>query len=200
MNRKILKGRLAALWLPVVFLYIFTLPVPAEEQVISKGIFIQGVDCAGMNKDQAAAAIDQKIAELGTQQVTITVGDQSTTCTLAQLGLTWTNRDVLNDMLELGSSGNIVQRYKDRKDLEHTTRQFRLTFSAGDAHLASPSSIVGSSSLLAFTLEFSISNALVFSFKVDAISDNSLLDCSRLWVRLVMSAFAFISSSSFACS
>ncbi|MBO7711549.1 MAG: VanW family protein [Lachnospiraceae bacterium] len=133
MNRKILKKRLAALWLPVVFLYIFAMSVSAQEQVISKGIFIQGVDCAGMNKDQAAAAIDQKVAELGAQQVTITVGDQSTSCTLAQLGLTWTNRDVLNDMLELGSSGNIVQRYKDRKDLEHTTRQFSLTFTADEA-------------------------------------------------------------------
>jgi hypothetical protein len=74
------------------------------------------------------------------------------------------------------------------------------TFSEGDAHFASPSAIVGNSSLLALTLAFSFSNAFVFSAKVDAIADNSSVDFVRLSLRLVISAFAFVSSSSFACS
>ena len=130
------RMRLAALWLPVVFLFISVLTAQAGEPVASKGIFVQGIDCAGMTSGQIAEAIDALVAQLGQTTVSITVGDQATSCTLAQLGLHWTNREIVSQVMYLGSSGNIIRRYKDRKDLEHTNRRFTLNFAADEAQTA----------------------------------------------------------------
>ena len=133
-----LKG-LAAWGLPVVFLYMFVIMMSrgaiAGEKLCSSGIFIQGIDCGGMNAEQMKQAVNDKVAELGATGVTITVGEQQVPSTLGALGLTWVNRDIIDEALYLGSSGNIVQRYKSKKDLEHTNRQFSLIFAADDAQV-----------------------------------------------------------------
>ena len=133
MRYKDVKVWLAVWWLPVVFLYISAMGARASEPTASRGIFIQGIDCGGMTAEEITGAVTEKIAQLGTQTVSITVGDQAASCTLAQLGLGWSNREILSDVMYLGSTGNIIRRYKDRKDLEHTNRQFQLNFSADDA-------------------------------------------------------------------
>jgi len=136
MSNRFRIRRLAALWLPVVFLFICVLTASAEEPTASKGIFVQGIDCAGMTSAQIAEAVDALVAQLGQTSVTITVGDQTTSVPLSQLGLRWTNREIISEIMYLGSSGNIIQRYKDRKDLEHTNRRFNLNFAADEAQAA----------------------------------------------------------------
>ena len=96
--------------------------------VVSKGIYLQGIDLSGMTQDEVMEAAAKKIDELGQTQVTVTAGDRSGTCTLSELGLSWRNRGVISEIFHLGATGNIVQRYKDRKDLEHSNKQFLMTF------------------------------------------------------------------------
>ena len=98
------------------------------EPVVSKGIYLQGIDLGGMTQDEVMEAAAKKIDELGQTQVTVTAGDRSGTCTLSELGLSWRNRGVISEIFHLGATGNIVQRYKDRKDLEHSNKQFLMTF------------------------------------------------------------------------
>lgn len=103
-----------------------------EDAVISNGVLIEGIDVSGMTLDQASAAVEEKITQLGETMVTLTIGDNQVTATLNQLGLEWENREILDEVKNLGTTGNIVQRYKDQKDLEHQNKEYELTFTTDE--------------------------------------------------------------------
>ena len=45
------------------------------------------------------------------------------------LGLSWANEEVVQEAAELGKSGNIINRYKDKKDLENESRKYDIDYS-----------------------------------------------------------------------
>ena len=103
-----------------------------EDAVISKGVLIEGIDVSGMTIEQASAAVEEKAAQMGETMATLTIGDNQVTATLNQLGLEWENRQILDEVKNLGTTGNIVQRYKDQKDLEHQNKEYRINFTTDD--------------------------------------------------------------------
>ena len=103
-----------------------------KDAVISNGVLIEGIDVSGMTIEQASAAVEEKAAQIGETMVTLTIGDNQVTATLNQLGLEWENRQILDEVENLGTTGNIVQRYKDQKDLEHQNKEYRITFTTDD--------------------------------------------------------------------
>ena len=120
--------RLAAGWLFAVLLCLFCAAATAGEPTVSNGIFVQGIDCGGMTREEVTRAINKKVKKLKRTAVNLKIGDQTLTCTLKDLGLRWSNKEILEEILNLGATGNIVQRYKDQKDLEHKNREFSLKF------------------------------------------------------------------------
>ena len=100
----------------------------AGEALVSNGIFLSGIDVGGMTREQVMEAARSKIEELGQTQVTVSVDENSSYCTLAELGLTWSNSEIVDELLHLGATGNIVKRYKDRKDLEHENKRYSMKF------------------------------------------------------------------------
>lgn len=100
----------------------------AGETTVSKGIYVQGIDCAGMTEEEVTAAVQDKVSQLGKTSVTLKIADQQTVCTLSELGLRWRNKEIMNEVLTLGATGNIVRRYKDQKDLQNSSREFALQF------------------------------------------------------------------------
>lgn len=106
-------------------------PVRGEEDtVISNGVFIEGIDVSGMTAKEASAAVKKKVKELGETTVTLMMGEEPITCTLNQLGLQWENKEIIDEVKKLGTTGNIVQRYKDQKDLENQNKEYEITFTA----------------------------------------------------------------------
>lgn len=103
-----------------------------KDAVISNGVLIEGIDVSGMTIEQASAAVEEKAAQMGETMATLTIGDNQVTATLNQLGLEWENRQILDEVENLGTTGNIVQRYKDQKDLEHQNKEYRITFTTDD--------------------------------------------------------------------
>ena len=99
-----------------------------KQDTVSNGVRIQGIDCGGMTVEEVTAAVNEKVKQLGETVVNMTVGDQTVSATLNDLGIRWSNREILDEVMNLGATGNIVQRYKDRKDLEHQNREFTLDF------------------------------------------------------------------------
>ena len=99
-----------------------------KQDTVSNGVRIQGIDCGGMTVEEVTAAVNEKVKQLGETAVNMTVGDQTVSATLNDLGIRWSNREILDEVMNLGATGNIVQRYKDRKDLEHQNREFTLDF------------------------------------------------------------------------
>ena len=114
--KKIVIGAAAAL------LLILALPMATEaktEPKIPNGVTIGSVDVSGMTYDEASSAVKSYMSTLSTANITLKGAREEdvVTVTAAELGLTWTNPDVVNSALNIGKEGNVVQRYKQLKDI-----------------------------------------------------------------------------------
>lgn len=108
------------------------LPVRAAgEATLKEGVLIQGMDLSGMNKAEAAEAVEQYIEEtLKPMQVTLlTSNNTEVQVTVGDLGITWSNPEILDEALAIGIEGNVITRYKVLKDLQREPVNYDLTFS-----------------------------------------------------------------------
>ncbi|MCD7883863.1 MAG: VanW family protein [Lachnospiraceae bacterium] len=96
--------------------------------VISDGVFIGDQDVSGMTADEAQAYVESEVETLAATTITIQMGDDSVTATWADLGLTWTNTDLVQEISELGTTGNIIKRYKEQKDLENQSTNYEIEY------------------------------------------------------------------------
>lgn len=94
--------------------------VQAKTQAkIPNGVSIGSVDVSGMTYDEASEAVTSYMNNLSAANITLKGArdEDVVTVTAAELGLTWTNTDVVNSALNIGKEGNVVQRYKQLKDI-----------------------------------------------------------------------------------
>lgn len=103
-----------------------------EENTINNGVYIAGIDVSGLTKEEASAEIDSYLTELGSKSITLMVDTNAVKVNASDLGMECTNTDIVDDAVNLGKTGNIIQRYKALKDLEHESKQYDLeiTFDA----------------------------------------------------------------------
>ncbi len=114
----------------LVFGAILT-PVQAEEAdgKIENGIYIGNVDVSGLSEEEAVQKVQAYIDEIGQAEITLNaMNNNSHTICAEDIGLTWINADVVTQAVETGKTGNIVQRYKVLKDLEHENLVLPLEF------------------------------------------------------------------------
>lgn len=110
---------------PVVALLAAFLLWPAEVQAkgtetIKAGVYAGEVSLAGMTKEEAEEAVEAYVASLETVEITLVAADnQPVVVTAGELGVAWANPEVLEEALGHGTVGNVVQRYKELKDLEN---------------------------------------------------------------------------------
>ena len=124
----IAAGCLAALFLLSLQIRVFA------EDTIEKGVFVETIELSGMTQAQAKAAVDGYVSRLGQTTVTLkAMNDNSVTVTAADMGLSWDNSNVVSEAVGLGKAGNIVQRYKALKDLEHQNHVYPLEISYDDS-------------------------------------------------------------------
>lgn len=100
---------------------MFGMTVQAKEQdTIKTGVYAGDINLSGKNHIEATAAIEGYINDLSQVEITLqAANDKEVKVTAADLGMTWANQDLVEEALELGKQGNVIQRYKALKDLEH---------------------------------------------------------------------------------
>ena len=98
-------------------------------QTISQGVYIGDVDVSGMTQEEAKKAVEDGMSEAKAANITLKVDDQETVVSAGDLGLSWANEEVVQEAAELGKSGNIIKRYKDKKDLENESRKYDIDYS-----------------------------------------------------------------------
>lgn len=91
------------------------------EPVVVNGVFVEGIDLSGMTKEQARTAIKNYIYNFLEDDNLLhiqfdDVAEHQTSG--AALGGKWTNIELIDEVMEIGNQGHVVDRYKSRKALE----------------------------------------------------------------------------------
>lgn len=100
--------------------FMLGMTVSAEEEaVIKNGIYADEIDLSGMSALEAKKAIEAYVEGLEDTRITLLAAtDEEVVVTAGELGITWANPELVTEALEVGSRGNVIDRYKLLKDLE----------------------------------------------------------------------------------
>lgn len=92
---------------------------------ILNGIYAEDINLSGMTYEQALDSINGYISGISNANITLNgIGGANVTVPISDLGISWDDNGILEDAFTQGLSGNIIQRYKARKDLEHEKKVY----------------------------------------------------------------------------
>ena len=90
----------------------------ADAAVVPEGVYAGERSLGGMEDADALQAVEEYVAGLADQQITMDVNGQKAVTTAQNLGFTWSNKEQVKEDLEEYASGNVIRRYFKKKDLE----------------------------------------------------------------------------------
>ena len=124
--KKIIKGFVC---FGLIFL-VSILPVKAqEENKILGGVFAEEMSLEGKTAVEAQKMIEDYVDSLSDKVITLVAVDgNEIQITTADIGLNWSNPEIIEEAVRIGQTGNVVQRYKAAKDLEHENKVYQLEF------------------------------------------------------------------------
>lgn len=99
-----------------------------EEAVIQDKVYLDEVDVSGMTKEEAEAALRDYAAALGQKTLTLQAAEHEVPVKLEDLGLQCANPRVVDEALSIGRSGDIIKRFKEKKELESSGKTLELTW------------------------------------------------------------------------
>ena len=100
----------------------------AKENLILDGIYIGDFSVGGMTEEEARETVEEYIADLGSKDITLkTVNDEKILMHPSEIGFYWANSEVLSEAANIGHSGNVVARYKAKKDLAKNNVVYPIT-------------------------------------------------------------------------
>lgn len=100
-----------------------------ENNVIASNVTIGGTDVGGMTREQAEAAVQAAVDTQLQAVFTLTTEEGKTIqATGTDIGLCWGNTDVVEDAVQIGHSGNVLERYKAKKNLDTTGKHFSIVY------------------------------------------------------------------------
>lgn len=89
------------------------------ENTIGAGLTIGGMSIAGMTVEDAENMVNTYIDGIRPIEVTfIVAAGNKVTTTYDNLGIMWGNPQVIRDEIDAENKGNVIERYKNRKDVE----------------------------------------------------------------------------------
>lgn len=135
-------GKLRNLFAVLVLAFIFMFAgfggikaVAAEDETITKGVYIDSIHVGGMTVSEAEQAIEEYVAGLREKTIKVNYDNNSETITLGDLDYNYRKNNYINQSLEIGKHGNLIKRYKDLKDIEEGSLIFDLEFEIDEAKL-----------------------------------------------------------------
>lgn len=99
-----------------------------REGKILDHVYVENVDLSGMTKEEAQDAVQNRVDEITGYQIVLHMDDMSAGVTAKELGVTGNNDGAIEQALSIGQVGNVVKRYKIKKELEQESLQLDLSF------------------------------------------------------------------------
>lgn len=98
----------------------------STSRTVKSGITLNGTDISGWSRAQVEAEVENILAQMKDAVVTLKgLNDEQTVAVSAgNLGLTWANDTIVDEIISYGNAANIIARYKQEKDLEQSGADF----------------------------------------------------------------------------
>lgn len=98
----------------------------AGNNTVQNGISLNGTDLSGKTREEVQAVADEVLTRDKDAVITLhgRTDDENVTVSAGNLGLTWANADVVDQIMDYGHAANIIARYKQEKDLEQNGAAF----------------------------------------------------------------------------
>lgn len=132
-NRYLLK----TLLLTVIMLLglSFTALADENEETLPEGIYLEDIALSGMTPSQVKEQAEQQLNQLSEKKLTVySTGESGDTAqefsiTYGELGLHCTNLNVIDEVYSYVDTGNLIDRYKNTKDVEINNVNLELEYS-----------------------------------------------------------------------
>lgn len=100
-----------------------TVSAKAEEKgTIAEGVYVGNVYVGGMTAEEAAGAISSYVAKAREAAITLAADERKISVAAAELGISYTDENLVQQAMDVCRSGNLIKRYKDKKDLEQGSK------------------------------------------------------------------------------
>ncbi len=98
-----------------------------KQETYFTGVQVENIDLSGLTKEEAAEKLDAYWNGVLAQEVTLTVGEKSKSVSFEDLGLIYTNADILEKAYQLGRDDNLIKNFLKVKSLEKNPETLTLT-------------------------------------------------------------------------
>lgn len=115
--------------------FVTNVKAATEDEVITKGVYIDSVYIGGMTAKEANQAVEDYVNNLRSKKISVKVDDEIETITLGELEYNYKKNNYIEDALEIGKYGNLIKRYKELKDIEEGSLIYQLEFSIDESKL-----------------------------------------------------------------
>lgn len=115
-------------------------PIEAAEKNVNikEGVYAEDIDLSGLTEEEASAKIEEYVDSMKDATISFTVaGDNTVSVSAGDLGIHWSNTDIVEDAVNLGQGGNLIQRFKDLMDLKSENKVYEVEVAADEEKLAS---------------------------------------------------------------
>lgn len=99
------------------------------DDTILNGVYIDNLNLSGMTATEAKEAVGQMVEDrLNTPITLYCANNNEVVITPLQLGMTWDNPEIIEEAATMGRVGNVIERYKFKKDLERENYVIDITY------------------------------------------------------------------------
>lgn len=120
MSNRVIKVLLIPLALTIMSVAFTGVAYAATDSILS-GIYAENIPLGGMSVEEATQVVNVSVNEMSQRKITLyTVNDEEVEITPSEVGFSWANPEMIAEAASKGHGGNIVERYKAKKDLDYT--------------------------------------------------------------------------------
>lgn len=98
----------------------------AAAAVLPDGLRVGEQELGGLSREEADQKIEEYVSGLPDQKISIQVGDQTLETTSKAMGLFWSNRDAVDEVVSGLTEGNLLRRYMAQTDLKQEGAQLQV--------------------------------------------------------------------------
>ena len=97
-----------------------------QDDIIVDGVYAGDINLSGLTAEEAEAEIKSYIDTLESKTITMVTGEHEDVLKLSDIGIKWKNKDIVEEAVSLGKSGNLIARFKELTDLKTDNKVYDL--------------------------------------------------------------------------